>query len=141
MTVRHWSGYVSIDCECDGNNIESLLWCLRFLIVDHLPLDYWLSRIFPAIEKRYAGGDPGWEITNVQLDTGDALCDSMGRAIYRVWIDESISYLESGVGFYEEAIVKHHVRRTLENFRAMHPAYSIEIDALVLKYGIYYHAE
>jgi hypothetical protein len=23
---------------------------------------------FPAIEKRYAGGDPGWEITNVDLE-------------------------------------------------------------------------
>jgi len=61
----------------------------------------------------------------------------MGKIIYRVWIDEDISYLESGVGFYEEAIVKHHVRRTLENFRAVHPAYSIEIDALVQKYEIY----
>jgi hypothetical protein len=138
MVVRHWGGYVSVDWDCDGDNIEPLLWCLRFLIVDHLPLDYWLSRIFPAIEKRYAGGDPGWEITNVDLDTGDMLYDPSGKIIYRVWIDEDISYLESGVGIYEEAIIKYHVRRTLENFRAINPASSSEIDALVLKYGLDY---
>jgi hypothetical protein len=56
------------------------------------------------------------------------LYDPSGKIIYRVWIDEDISYLESGVGIYEEAIIKYHVRRTLENFRAIHPASSSEID-------------
>ena len=126
MTPRHYGGYVSVDWEVDGEDIEPLLWCLRFVVGYYQPLDYFLRGVLTGEESAPSGGDPGW------LMYPERLAD--GRTVYQAWTNPDISYIDPCEGVYDEATVKRLVRRTLENFRKAQPERSVEVDEVIAKY-------
>jgi hypothetical protein len=126
MTMRDWEGYVSVDWEVDGDNIEPLLYCLSFAIQLNRPLDYFLPGILTG--EGTSGGDPGWVMYPERR--------SDGRTVYVAWTNPDMSDLDPCEGEYDEATVKLHVRRTLNNFAHAHPESTAEVDRLVAKYGL-----
>jgi hypothetical protein len=128
MSVRPWGGYVSVDWELDGDNVEPLLWCLSFAVVDHFPLDYFLHGILTGDDAAPSGGDPGWLLYPERVDGGGV--------IYRAWTDSAMSYLEPCEGDYDEVTVKRLVRRTLENFAKANPQHRPQVESLINEYSL-----
>jgi hypothetical protein len=126
--IRHYSGYVSVDWKFDGEDIEPLLYCLRFAISDAFPVDYFLRGILMGDESAPSGGDPGWVLYQDRVEAG--------RMIYHAWTNPDMSYLGPSEGDYDEDIVKLHVRRTLDNFAKAHPECRTEVDQIVAQYDL-----
>ncbi|RCS56430.1 hypothetical protein DU000_12500 [Parvibium lacunae] len=112
----------------ETENIAPLLWCLDFAIVPHYPVDYFLPGIFTDDENALGGGDPGWVWHREK--------QSDGTYRYYAWTVEDTSYLDPCEGEYDEATVKYHVRRALENFRQAHPERNAEVDEVIAKYAL-----
>lgn len=128
--------YVWLKRDESTLSLYPLAECLSYVINSFQPLDYWLRQIFPSTEPHYAGGDPGWEITNYDPDTGEMLYDETGNIKYHAWTNEDISGLDPCEGEYDEATVKKHVLRTLENFRHAHPERTKEVDEVIARYQL-----
>jgi hypothetical protein len=125
-TLCHYSGYVSVDWKIDGEDVEPLLWCLSFAVVDHCALDHFLRGILTGDGP--SGGDPGWSI--------DRWVGPEGAVVYLANTDPDMSYLDPHEGVYDERTVFRVVRRALENLRTAHPKRSGEIDAVKAKYDL-----
>jgi hypothetical protein len=128
MTLRHYAGYVSVDWERDGDDVEPLLWCLRFAVSDAFPFDYFLRGILLGDDDAPSGGDPGWVMYPERLKDG--------RKIYRAWTNPDMSYLDPCEGQYDEATAKRLVRRTLENYAKANPEFSSNVQEVIEKYGL-----
>lgn len=126
--------YIRWDAEKEPATLRPLLECLRFAINDLAPLDYWIGRMFPASEPQYAGGDPGWQITNYDPATGEILSDADGAAAYRCWIHPD--YCDVTEGEYDVATLKSHIHRTLMNFAEAHPDRRAEVEEVVARYTL-----
>lgn len=110
-----------------------LLWCLLGILSE--PLDPYLGGILPLGKPGYCGGDPGWEISTNDTDNNERF-DDQGRRMYFAWTDPEMSGLNPNAAWYSEDVVRHHLRRVLENFLKVHPDRKVEVDSLVLKYKL-----
>jgi PAS domain-containing protein len=132
---RRIGNYIWWDSEVESESLLPLLECLSYAIEINRPVDFFIRRILPADQPHYAGADPGWEVTNAHPD-GSLMRDAEGRVLYRAWTIEDISGLDPAEGEYDEATVRLHIRRTLDNFRAAHPERAAEVDEVIAKYGL-----
>jgi hypothetical protein len=111
MTASRIGSYVVVDLELERDDIVVLVEALSYAILPNHRVDKYLQGIFTGIGP--SGGDPGWAI--------DRTVNEAGVAVYDVFMSGDISGQDIEEARYDEATVKRHVRRTLENFAAAHP--------------------
>ena len=117
--------YTWWDADTESEALLPLLYCIGNAI-PHVPLDYFLRGIFTGIGP--CGGDPGWGIEKKSA--------ADGKVFYWAYCLPDISGLDPCEGEYDEATVKKHVRRTLENFRKAHPERAAEVNEVISKYQL-----
>jgi hypothetical protein len=101
---------------------------LSYAIAVNYPLDYFLGGILTGDESAPSGGDPGWVLYQDRVE--------QGRIIYHAWTNADISELDPCEADYDEATVKLHVRRTLDNFAKAHPERQADVDKVIAKYAL-----
>jgi hypothetical protein len=106
MNTSRVGNYTVFDQDKDDDSTRPLLEALRFAIQPYKPLSYFLDGIF--LDIGFTGGDPGWVIER-------RLGGPEGKTFW-VYLSSDYSYEEEDEFWYDEATVKRHVRRTLENF-------------------------
>lgn len=135
MTKIRIGNYAYFDAEIQGMDLLPLLECLRFAINDAHPLDFYLKGILPPGKGGYCGGDPGWEISGSDDDLKNWY-DDAGNRLYYAWTNQSVSELDPPDGYYPVDVVRHHVLEVLQNFRALNPGRSSEVDAAIKRFEL-----
>jgi hypothetical protein len=126
MSTSRLGNYVIVDWDCERGDIAPLVEALSYAIQANRRVDFFLEGIFTG--NGPSGGDPGWAI--------DRATDQIVERQFHVYMSSDISGHDIDEAVYDEATVKRHVRRTLENFAAMHPDRKQEVEEALLKYKL-----
>jgi hypothetical protein len=119
-----------------------LLYGLMFAMSPGWPVDNFLKTIFKADGSLGgAGSDPGWSIDWIPEASEALFPEDWTRCMaqlpagtlgcFEAWTYQPISDLEPPCAYYPEAVVRRHVRRVLDNFRAAHPERAAEVAAVI----------
>lgn len=125
MYYCYESDYVKV---LANDELTPLMYCIYQIVSDWSDLERFLKGILGHDPVGLVGGDPGWQLAPENAENN--------KIIYYAWVDEYLG-VNPNEGYFEEKIVKKHIKCAFENMMKLKPDRRLEIEKIFIKYNLY----